>query len=161
MIPTLGTERTWARLVQAEDAEQVQRIFPRWGPKRLPMHANFVLLLPCGERFCVCSALLLASTQAAWSGCIARPGRTGASTFQIQTADAELNHAKTIFNNHGAAIEITRELYGCKVQLPIKRKPSIWATGAICPVLRLELALPRLNSYQTCPTLQSCCENGP
>jgi hypothetical protein len=29
MIPTLETERMWARPVQVEDAEQVQRIFPR------------------------------------------------------------------------------------------------------------------------------------
>jgi hypothetical protein len=29
MVPTLETERMWARPVQVEDAEQVQRIFHR------------------------------------------------------------------------------------------------------------------------------------
>lgn len=30
MIPTLETERMWARPVSVKDAEQVQKIFPRW-----------------------------------------------------------------------------------------------------------------------------------
>lgn len=31
MIPTLETERLWARPARMEDAGQVQKIFPRWG----------------------------------------------------------------------------------------------------------------------------------
>jgi [ribosomal protein S5]-alanine N-acetyltransferase len=30
MIPSLETERMWARPVRLEDAEQVQKIFPQW-----------------------------------------------------------------------------------------------------------------------------------
>ena len=30
MIPSLETERMWARSVRREDAEQVQKIFPQW-----------------------------------------------------------------------------------------------------------------------------------
>ena len=32
MIPSLETERMWARPVRLEDAEQVQKVFPLWGP---------------------------------------------------------------------------------------------------------------------------------
>ena len=30
MIPSLETERMWARPVRLEDSEQVQKIFPQW-----------------------------------------------------------------------------------------------------------------------------------
>jgi [ribosomal protein S5]-alanine N-acetyltransferase len=43
MVPTLKTERMWARPVQAGDAEQVQRIFPR---REIVKHVGAVVPWP-------------------------------------------------------------------------------------------------------------------
>jgi hypothetical protein len=47
MIPTFETERMWARPVQLEDAEQVQRVFPRC---EIVKHLGAVVPWPYGSR---------------------------------------------------------------------------------------------------------------
>jgi ribosomal-protein-alanine N-acetyltransferase len=43
MLPSLETERMWARRVRLENAEQVQKIFPQW---EIVKHLGAMVLWP-------------------------------------------------------------------------------------------------------------------